>query len=541
MQHGQLVQDLRIVGVLGEGATAIVYLVEDTRDNDTRRALKLLSVLGASYRKRLRREAAAAGLVHQDNVVGIVELVDHDGYQGVLMEYVEGPTLYHWLQAHMPTIDEALALAVGMLRGVQALHQAGLVHRDLKPSNVMLGTDASGGIVPKLVDFGLIKDTDLRDRMTVTGVAMGTPTYMAPEQLRDASRVDERADLYSLGCMLFEMLTGRPPFQRDDWWGTYRAVEQGTRADLSPLSDGLPAGVRDLIGAMLEPEPDDRPQTAAEILELLARHLGEHDPALSGRMGSGSEGAAAVRDLVQARESALSRTELWRDGPLTSSGLHLPTGNVEQLTSSFEDPTVVPAPQRRWIPMAIVAVAAVVAVALMAWALLRPGLGPTPALTSSTEVASIKVPRTAQDPPPPSPIEAEAQDDEPTEADAESTPSPDPRTAAQPDPSRSTADAPDDTAEDGTAEGTADDEDTDGPPPPEPGVAIVTGDVAEVVFIGSEGQRARVGEPLDPGRWSLQVRWTAGSGLVDGGSFEVDEGETVTVACDPGFYSCEVR
>ena len=563
LQRGQLVQHLRIVGVLGEGATAIVYLVEDTANGDEKRALKLLSVLGASYRKRLKREAAAAGLVSHENVVGIHGLIDHDGYQGVLMDYIEGPTLYHWQQAHLPSIDEALALSVGILRGVQALHDAGLVHRDLKPSNVMLGPNEQGGVVPKLVDFGLIKETDLRDRMTVTGVAMGTPTYMAPEQLRDASRVDHRADIYSLGCIMFELLTGHPPFRRDDWWGTYRAVEQGTKADLSDLPTGLPEGVRDLIGSMLEPEQQDRPESAKEILALLAKHLGEADPCMSGMLWASSEGAAAVRDLVSARSSALSRSDLWQGDALDAGDIHLPTGNMEQLTTGAPTTTLSAERRRDWIPMAAIAVAAIVIVSVMAWMLVS-----TPGVTGG-EVARAGDEGQTETDPQPVPDVAGA-DDAGTPDDSEDT---DARVAVEdgatePDPGERTlgsngagslsatlggpgsrTGATSGTAEDGTsagsttAEGTADDidegtDDTDVPAGPEPAVAIVTGEVAEVLFIGPNGERARVGDPLLPGAWQVHVRWTAGGPLARATQMQAREGETVTLSCDPGFYAC---
>ncbi|MFK7931577.1 MAG: serine/threonine-protein kinase [Myxococcota bacterium] len=267
LSAGGLVGDLRVVGLLGEGSTAEVYLVEDP-SSGARYALKLLSVLGRHHRRRMEKEVEALSSLRHPNIVGLVGMVEHEGAPGLLMEYVGGPTLHRWLASHRPDFDEALQIFRGLLAGVEAVHQKGLVHRDLKPGNVLLDVDGRG-LRPRIADFGLVKEIEARDRQTITGTAMGTPTYMPPEQVKDASRVDQRADLFSLGCILFELLTGSPPFRREDWWETYKSIEQGEFVDLTPLPEAAGPYLRGTVQALLAPYPEGRPDNAAEVIYLL--------------------------------------------------------------------------------------------------------------------------------------------------------------------------------------------------------------------------------------------------------------------------------
>src|SRR5581483_4961765 len=172
-------------------------------------ALKLLpphSAAGAAA--RLRREAEAASRIRHPNVAAVLDAGEHEGRLYVALELIPGRTLADALATGPLGVSRALELIAKVARAIEAAHEQGVVHRDLKPSNIII---ADGG-EPVVIDFGLAKAEGSRESLTRTGEVLGTLFYMSPEQLEGRRDVDARTDVYALGAILFECLTGRPPF-----------------------------------------------------------------------------------------------------------------------------------------------------------------------------------------------------------------------------------------------------------------------------------------------------------------------------------------
>jgi serine/threonine protein kinase/tetratricopeptide (TPR) repeat protein len=249
-------------GWLGRGGMADVYVIHD-RTSRERRALKVLKATSVDDWKRLAREGRVQTALDHPNVLSVIEVLESvRGAPALVLPLIEGPGLDVLLARYRPTVPESLALAHAIARGLAHAHSRGVVHRDLKPSNVLLALPGPA-VVPLLADFGLVK-ADVEEGLTHTGVVMGTPAYSAPEQLLDAASVDARADVWSLGVVLFELLTGALPFAGH----TFRAVlsAQHTTPDLS----GIPRAVRGLMRRVLSPDREDRPADAGVVATTLA-------------------------------------------------------------------------------------------------------------------------------------------------------------------------------------------------------------------------------------------------------------------------------
>jgi len=185
------------------------------------------------------------------------------------MPFVGGGTLADLLGGQPMSIEDAEPLFRSILAGVSYAHEQGMVHRDLKPENILLDSDGHALVA----DFGIARclhgDETGRQGQTRAGVAMGTPAYMPPEQVRDARRADHRADIYALGVILYEMLSGRTPFEGDDPVAIVSKVEAGDYRPLMLPAESPPAGFHRVITACLSPQPANRPQSCAEMLALL--------------------------------------------------------------------------------------------------------------------------------------------------------------------------------------------------------------------------------------------------------------------------------
>ncbi len=271
LKPGDKVERYTVLSLLGEGGMAAVYKVEhDTLG--TVHALKVLTLTSKAIRERLVNEGRVQAKLDHINAVAVRDVLDIEEAPGLLMDFVDGPDLELWLQDNRPSLEEAEALFRGIVAAVRAAHQQGLIHRDLKPANVLMAKDGDGNWIPKVADFGLAKAIagDTAQGKTRSGVAMGTPEFMAPEQIRDASTVDERADIFALGCILYQLTTGQLAFQGADLMATFEAVTRGEFTDPKQLSPALPDRVVQTIQHSLQSDREKRLPTCDDLLKSLS-------------------------------------------------------------------------------------------------------------------------------------------------------------------------------------------------------------------------------------------------------------------------------
>ena len=275
MLPGSTIDRFVVEAELGRGGLAVVYRVRH-RTLGTHHALKVLTVTQRSVVDRLVQEGVLQARLAHPNIVAVTDVLDVEGAPGLLMEHVDGGTLADLLDRGAPPLDEALRLFRGVLAAVEHAHAQGVIHRDLKPANVLLAPSPAGP-VPKVADFGLAKvlhgETRALDSgpraATRAGVAMGTPNYMAPEQVRDAATVDARADVFALGCVLYELATGRMAFEGPDVLTIYNRTATGSFPPIDALGLALPRAVTDTIRAALQVDPAHRPQSCAALRAIL--------------------------------------------------------------------------------------------------------------------------------------------------------------------------------------------------------------------------------------------------------------------------------
>jgi beta-lactam-binding protein with PASTA domain len=253
-----------IVSQLGQGGMGVVYKALQPSVNRTV-ALKVLPQnLEADEVavRRFRQEAETAANLRHENIVKVWDAsVDTPPYY-MAMEFLEGGTLADRLKPGPLTLEEAATVLASVCSALDYAHERGVVHRDIKPGNILF--DASGKAV--VTDFGIARGTE-RTRLTVTGSAFGTPDYMSPEQARGQS-VDARSDLYAVGVLLYEMLTGRPPFSGDPLTVLYQIVHADPPNALDIQPD-LPAVLGPVLRKALAREPDDRYQSGGELVEAV--------------------------------------------------------------------------------------------------------------------------------------------------------------------------------------------------------------------------------------------------------------------------------
>jgi serine/threonine-protein kinase len=227
--------------------------------------------------RRFFNEARATTAIRHP---GIVEVYDFgytdDAHAYIVMELLHGVTLADRLLCGRVPSGDALLLVRRIASALSAAHGCGVVHRDLKPDNIFLVPDPEGGTVDqlKLLDFGIAKLADTGDpALTQTGLVIGTPLYMSPEQCRGAGACDHRSDLYSLGCVLFEMVAGRPPFTAEGTGEILAAHLMTTAPDVRQVDPSVPAAVANLIAHLLVKDPTARPGSAADVVSTCDRLL----------------------------------------------------------------------------------------------------------------------------------------------------------------------------------------------------------------------------------------------------------------------------
>lgn len=266
LSPGAEVDRYTVEHLLGEGGMARVYRVAH-RTLGTHHALKVLNHTGETVRQRLLQEGRVQATLRHPNVVAVTDVLDVNGQPALLMEFVDGPTLEQWLWdlGQAPPLDEALRIFDAILSAVEAAHATGLVHRDLKPANVLMD-----GSTPKVTDFGLAMATGAGTRHTRTGSTMGTPAYMAPEQIRDTKSVDARADLFALGAILYELVSGVRAFQGQDVLELMNAVAKGEYRPLQTRLPSVPPRIVEAVDGCLIVDPDKRIPDCAALRAVLA-------------------------------------------------------------------------------------------------------------------------------------------------------------------------------------------------------------------------------------------------------------------------------
>ena len=268
---GSRIGPYEVISLLGHGGMGRVYLARDTRLNRTV-ALKVLAVERAGHpeaQERLRREARAIASLNHPHICALYDFGTIEGADYLVMEHLEGETLEMRLTRGPLELDDALDRAIEIAEALDFAHRAGIVHRDLKPANVMLTRTGA-----KLLDFGIAvpqPDAELarrieESRLTATGAMLGTPRYMAPEQL-DGREADARTDLFALGLLLFEMVTGQEAFE-----GEGAVLASAILRDDPPLVSTLrpeTAPLDRVINRLLTKDPDQRWQTATDLIAEL--------------------------------------------------------------------------------------------------------------------------------------------------------------------------------------------------------------------------------------------------------------------------------
>jgi serine/threonine protein kinase/tetratricopeptide (TPR) repeat protein len=303
---GQSLGQYRLVRALGRGGMGTVYQAEDTRLGRLV-AVKLISperTADQAAKHRFSQEARSASALDHPNICTIYDIGESPaGELYLVMAYYDGPTLADRLMEGPLPVADALAMSRGLLRGLAAAHEAGIVHRDVKPPNLIL---TSRGEV-KILDFGLAKlvtpspsvsQDPTHAVLTEPGMVLGTRSYMSPEQARGLT-VDHRSDLWSAGVTLYEMLTARSPFRRADPVATLYAICNEEPAPLRALRPEAPGGLEGIVRRALAKNPDRRHASALEFLEALET-VSHADPTTGSgsRRGSGAQPAARRSILV---------------------------------------------------------------------------------------------------------------------------------------------------------------------------------------------------------------------------------------------------
>lgn len=259
-----------VVGFLGEGGMGRVFAARDPRlGRDV--ALKVLKEEDPELARRFLVEARAQARVEHEAVCPVWEVGEVEGHLYIAMPLLRGKTLRE--AARGMTLEQKAEVVARVAEGLHAAHRLGLVHRDVKPGNVLVEATADGGSRPFVMDFGLVRDT-AADGMTVTGLALGTPWYMSPEQaLGRHAAVDRRSDVYSLGATLYEVLAGRLPFEGGTPFEVMSRVLSEEPAPIGTLVPGFPRDLDTIVLKCLEKDPGRRYDSARALADDLRRFL----------------------------------------------------------------------------------------------------------------------------------------------------------------------------------------------------------------------------------------------------------------------------
>lgn len=332
LQEGQVVAGkYRISRVIGEGGMGCVVAARHLLLNQDV-AVKFVLPSAASrpdHVARFFREAQAAAAIHSEHVVRVLDVgVLDDGTPYMVMEYLEGLDLASLVEqrGRLP-VAEAAGYILEACEALAEAHAAGLVHRDIKPSNLFLTRRRDGTPLVKLLDFGIAKSVSPGDHaLTSTGAVMGSPSYMSPEQIRGSKNVDPRADIWSLGATLHELVAASPPFVAEEIFALCVIIVTEPPARLSAQRPDLPPGLEDVVLRCLEKDPARRFQDVAALAQALA-------PFASPQQGASVDRVSRVLFSGQASapEERGAQTSLAARAPLASATTAAP---VSTTTSS---------------------------------------------------------------------------------------------------------------------------------------------------------------------------------------------------------------
>jgi len=499
LRPGQEVDRYTVVDKIGSGGMAEVYRVRhNTLGTD--HALKVLSLNIPAIRERLIQEGRVQAQLQHPHIVAVTDVLDVLGSPGLLMQLVKGPSLEEWLRHNRPSLDEALRIFAGILEALKEAHRLEIVHRDLKPGNVMLSPQ-SGVLEPKVTDFGLAKllAEQTSPTQTRTGLPMGTPAYMSPEQITDAKSVDMRTDIFALGCILYELTCGQLAFIGANTLEVWSAVTGGNYAPPRTLVPDLPEPVVRAIHGCLQQQRELR-ISSCEALE-----------AVLGGEGLNPSDAPTIAPVVPL--------------PPVSGPSFVTPGSASPTFAPLDtdDPSLPPAAPfaagdpatrnvaRWWLLLGVVGVVvlglifAVTGSGLLAWWVAQSRSG-------ASEFTTVE---------PPMADEPTAPAVEPP-AETSTTAEPAPPTTAHVPPAK-------------------DDEITlDEPapaPPPSTGLVLVQGDASSVVLIDAGEGRHPPGR-LAPGTYDIEASFSSGATIRQPARVRVRAGGTTTLKCVELLETC---
>jgi serine/threonine-protein kinase PpkA len=293
----------KILRPIGEGGMASVFLaMQESLDREV--ALKVMApalAANSEFTERFLKEGRITAKLQHQNLVTVYDIGAHGGVYYLAAEYIPGGTLKERITEGGLSVGEILDIVVEMARGLDFAHQKGFVHRDVKPGNILFRKD--GSVV--LADFGIAKAMDSSSSSTVAGASIGTPDYMSPEQAR-AEPVDGRSDLYSLGTVLYEMLTGAPPYQAAD---PFTVALMHVTQPIPQLPAEF-AWLQPLIDRTMNKQPAERVQTGALLAEEVHQLLTKSPQGATTLSKVASKGQARISSTLQGRGATVQRTRI---------------------------------------------------------------------------------------------------------------------------------------------------------------------------------------------------------------------------------------
>lgn len=312
--------DFRLLKKLGEGGMGAVYKAHQI-SLDREVAIKVLSkhlAANPDFVERFQREARIMAKLDHPNILRCYNVGEEHGWRYFAMEFVDGGSMQGVLDKYGKlSVGDALHVAIDCARGLQHAHEQNMIHRDIKPDNILL---TKKGVV-KVADMGLAKAHGENVSVTRTGTGAGTPVYMSPEQARDAKHVDHRTDIYSLGCMLYTFLTGKPPFAGDTYVELFEAKEKAKFEPVRKHNDEVPERLSLMIDKMLAKDAKLRYQTCAELIkDLEGLDLANLTLSFLETEGEANTKAAAAAGNLGQTKPAVSSTKFTGTRPDTGPG-----------------------------------------------------------------------------------------------------------------------------------------------------------------------------------------------------------------------------